>query len=680
MSTEIPDRLLCSTDFPVGNLRVEEHTAELSEKEVQYAAEMILAQAAGSLVLFDQISEESYPIHQFLAAFFRKTPMEKLKSAEKDSPLFYLIEYAATFYYNTGNYMGFGDLKIIPRTTKEQLRELVKGDQELETLLSKCIDQIYDISDGREILGFHPNGYTTYYRPNDFTKEEAEGVDAVLSANKIRNENTIIIRHDDRYEVSVASIEVDATGKEVGEYNGKKVVVTKGRNSEALKKVVEHLKKAIPFAANDTQVKMLESLIEHYTTGSVEAHVKYSEHWVHDIDPVIETHQGFIECYRDPKGCRCEFEGLVSCVDKKESEILHDFVAASSKVLPLLPYPSEYERSTFAPPSYNALNIIAMTSSGYPIGINIPNYDEIRLKIGFKNVSLTNVMAASKFSSSITEILHPSMRDVFMEFSEAIESLATAAHELYGHGSVKLLKKEDVEGKLVPDLLSPGKYVKTYWPDDGTSYDSMFGSISSAFEECRAETTAVYLTFFDEVLDIFKVPQDKEYRKKFLYVTIIKMLIGGLRSMWCYSAESRKWTQAHSAARFAILRACIMWGRGAASVKFNKEGNVELYVDYNNLDGIKDAITTLLKHLTYYKATCLPGPGTEFFTALTSIDDFWYSVKTKVDAIPRKRAVYCGGVVREVDGKLKIQDVTKGEATPLDAVYYVLDNLELALK
>ena len=677
----IPERLLCVTDYPVGDLLVSEHIKGLTEKQISYAAEMVLAHSAGSYILFDQTSEESTSIHKFLSAFFRKTPIDKLKTAEKNSPLFYLIEFAAQFYYNTGNYLGMGDLKIIPRITKDQLRDLVKGDSELENLLSQCIDRMYDFVNGKDILGFYPNGYTTYYRPRNFTKEEAEGIDQILAEQKVRNENTIIIRHDDRYEVSVASIEVDTAGREVGTFRGKKVVVTKGRYSEVLKKVVEHLRKAIEYAANDTQVRMIESLIEHYTTGAVESHVKYSELWVKDIDPVIETHTGFIECYRDPKGCRCEYEGFVSCVDKKESEILHDFVDASPKILPLLPYPSEYERTTFTPPSYNALNIISFTTSGYPIGINIPNYDEIRLKIGFKNVSLQNVMAAPFKSPYIKEFLHPSMVDVYEEFTDVVESLATAAHELYGHGSVRLLKKEDVEGDKVPDLLTPGKFVHSFWPDDGTSYDVMFGSLSSGFEECRAETTAVYLTFFDEVLDIFKVNGDKEYRKKFLYVTIVKMLLAGLRCLWCYSSEGRKWTQAHSIARFAILRACIMWGRGAASVKITPEGKAQLYVDPDNLDGIRDAITTLLKHLTYYKAACLPGPGKEFFSALTSIDDFWMSVKNIVDKVPRKSPIFCGGVVKEVDGKLKIESACpNGNPTPLDAIYYVLDNIELAMK
>lgn len=66
----------------------------------------------------------------------------------------------------------------------------------------------------------------------------------------------------------------------------------------------------------------------------------------------------------------------------------------SSLILNSLPVPSFLHRETFIPPTYKAIEIIAFVTSGMPIGINIPNYDEIRNTFGYKNVSLINVMSA----------------------------------------------------------------------------------------------------------------------------------------------------------------------------------------------------------------------------------------------------------------------------------------------
>jgi hypothetical protein len=49
----------------------------------------------------------------------------------------------------------------------------------------------------------------------------------LLTAARIRVENTLIVRHPDRYEVKQYSTEVDPVGVKISDFNGKPVYVTK---------------------------------------------------------------------------------------------------------------------------------------------------------------------------------------------------------------------------------------------------------------------------------------------------------------------------------------------------------------------------------------------------------------------------------------------------------------------
>jgi dipeptidyl-peptidase-3 len=306
-----------------------------------------------------------------------------------------------------------------------------------------------------------------------------------------------------------------------------------------------------------------------------------------------------------------------------------------------------------------------------PAGINLPNYDEIRLSRGFKNVSLPNVILAVR-----PAVFHFLPTDVLPEFLEdwaGTRALGVAAHELYGHGSGILLTQADI-AKGVPDLLDPERKVQTFWAE-GEQFQTVFGQTGPAFEEARAEATSLLLAFRDEVLELFGIPVDRRLRFKVNAARL--MLHSAVAQITHYSPEVSRWKQAHSRARFAVLRAAIIWGRGAVAVR-KVDGEFKLFVDSENIDGLIDAVEKLVVHLNYFKATRLPEQGREFFNALTSLDDFWLEVRAQAIPIRLPRGIQCGAMIVKNGDDVTLVGPTKEEITTINLIRSILQNVTIA--
>lgn len=127
--------------------------------------------------------------------------------------------------------------------------------------------------------------------------------------------------------------------------------------------------------------------------------------------------------------------------------------------------------------------------------------------------------------------------------------LQVGLHELLGHGSGKLLKKEaDGSFNFPPTLLDPltGKPPQT-WYEPGDTYDSKFGPLSSAYEECRAEAVGLYLSLEPSIVAIFG--HEGQEAEDIMYVNWLALVWAGIcgLEMW---EPGRGWLQAHSQVSF----------------------------------------------------------------------------------------------------------------------------------
>ena len=157
-----------------------------------------------------------------------------------------------------------------------------------------------------------------------------------------------------------------------------------------------------------------------------------------------------------------------------------------------MPWGKEFEKETFSKPDFTSLNIVAFACSGTPIGINLPNYDDIRENMGFKNVNLGNV-----YPKPGALFLREKETELRMKHSHNATTLNVALHELLGHGTGKLFTKDvnTQETNFDAATVNPftGEPVTSfYWSNE--TWTSKFGSLHSAYEECRAESVALYLS------------------------------------------------------------------------------------------------------------------------------------------------------------------------------------------
>lgn len=135
---------------------------------------------------------------------------------------------------------------------------------------------------------------------------------------------------------------------------------------------------------------MIDEYVEHFKTGCMTRHIESQKLWIQDKGPIIQTNIGFIETYLDPLKVRAEFEGFVAVVNKEQSKILNVLVQSASKTLTYLPWGEQFQVEVFNKPDFTSLEVLGFGSSGIPVGINIPNYDQVRENFGFKNVNLGN--------------------------------------------------------------------------------------------------------------------------------------------------------------------------------------------------------------------------------------------------------------------------------------------------
>ncbi|KAI8976276.1 dipeptidyl peptidase III [Pilobolus umbonatus] len=652
-------RYFADKEVPVSRLEARPFFESLDAKEKKYAHYMSRAAFEGTRVIIEQTNPKGGYIYDMIINIFKDTQGHMIdvntlhRNSGVSSEIFdQFLQYSAQFLGNLSNYKSFGDEKFIPRLDESSFETIVRASGSTQAI--QCFQtvrrELFDTEPvSRNLLGFPEDGHLSGYYSDDITKHDIQLVQTFLEKNKIDPLNTRLFKHPQGYELKVASAE--ASHRTLMMENGQSLIITYGDFQPCMKKITQAMEDALPFVANDTQKQMLIAYANSFRTGSIQEHMKSQELWLKDISPHVETNIGFIETYRDPQGVRAEWEGFVAMVNKEQTIKFNRLVENASLFVSRLPWPAAFERETLNKPDFTSLEVLSFATGGIPAGINIPNYSSITQLYGSKNVSLGNVISAQSPNEKFPFIREQDL-ELYRKYRNASFEVQVGTHEL-GHGTGKLLT-EDEHGTLNFDrsLSHPLVPKITTWYKPGQNFNSMFKSIASSYEECRAECIALSLSPHKDILKIFNY--EGQEAEDILYIMYLNMARAGLAALEFYNPVAKKWGQAHMQARYAIMNVMLKAGHGFLVLEPH---TLDIHLDRTKIRSVgAPAVSEFLTKLQIYKATADEVKGTELYMEATHVPDQWTEIRDKVMAAKQPRKAFVQGNTFIEDGKVVLKE------------------------
>lgn len=120
------------------------------------------------------------------------------------------------------------------------------------------------------------------------------------------------------------------------------------------------------------------------------------------------------------------------------------------------------------------------------------------------------------------------------------------------------------------------------WYKPGETWGSVFGAIAASYEECRAELVAMYLCCDFQTLKIFGFGDGTDNMDNeagdILYACYLSMAKAGLGAVEMWDPKSQKWGQAHSQARFSILKCFLEAGDDFCKLDYTKDDLSDLTI------------------------------------------------------------------------------------------------------
>jgi dipeptidyl-peptidase-3 len=430
------------------------------------------AAIAGRDIFIDQRHRDALAMREIIepiVAFPKNVDPATLAEVERYTKLFWL---------NNGPYNNLTSRKFVLKTTPAALKAAVmaaaKGGARFMTR-----EETIDAKLARlEPMFFDPN-----VDPIVTNKTPGAGRDILqASANNLYSNVSMadLKGFTEKYGLNSRLVKQDGKLKE-------EVYRINERYGPYITEIVRHLEAAKPFA-EPPMAKALDALIKFYRTGEEADRKAYDIAWVQDKDSPVDTINGFIEVYLDARGVKGAWEGLVFYVNREKTQRIKTLASNAQWFEDRMPWQPKYRKRNVQGIVANAIDVVIETGDSgpvTPIGINLPNDQEIREKYGSKSVALSNVNEAYDRSSP------GSMRSEFTwspeeaqraeKFSTFAGELTTDMHEVIGHAS-----GQQAEGRANPQALLKEEF--------------------SALEEGRADLVGLYFLADPKLVELGIIP------------------------------------------------------------------------------------------------------------------------------------------------------------------------------
>jgi dipeptidyl-peptidase III len=385
------------------------------------------AALAGRDIFYDQRHPNALEMRRVLEAIVsHPTGVDPATLAE-------IQRYTKLFWINTGPYNNLTARKFVLKLTPQALAAAAKASgaagAALPTQPNESVEQL--------LTRLGPMFFDPNVDPIVTNKTPGPGKDILsASANNLYSGVSMADRRGVTEKYGLNSRLVKTNGRLVEE-----VYRVGGRYDKEIRQIITHLEAAIPFAT-EPMANALRALVQWYRTGETADRVKYDIAWVADRNSPVDTINGFIEVYMDPRGIKGSWEALVFYVNKEKTERIQKFADNAQWFENQMPYEAKYRKDNVKGIVANAIDVVMETGDSgpvTPIGINLPNDQRIREEHGSKSVSLSNVRESSdnaQPTSLRTEFAWtPEEVQRTERFGALAAEMLTDMHEVIGHAS-----------------------------------------------------------------------------------------------------------------------------------------------------------------------------------------------------------------------------------------------------